>query len=563
MMARRRKSPDQFLEQIREEIGRDRTQVRDPDTKKTLGYLEKHVFDPGLTTGRVLAACELAPASLRRRFARALDSTVNQYVLEKRLTAAAKILASTDLFVQQVAIYVGYDHDQTFSRQFKGKYEMTPSQYRRKNRDRPHESSPEKEDAETQTDPAEFMRRLHSGELRPEEVHQHMNRLRELYPESFTDWFVVYDGDDLLRKKVEEIWGWIESEPFEVQRDTLFRHRFKTPIMFDFLKEKSLVVGRLDRNRGVQLAELSIEVLEYCDCAGSEIGWRRVAGWAWLGNSRRLGHDLEGAETALATAERLLCTVEGQKNLALADTCYYRAALRFSQRKFNEALELATRAVHLFDEIGDGSKLVGALIQQGNILCFQGAETTSVETLARARVLARKWSDAELILMTSATLASVMTLFGRAAEGKEILAGLDLSPLFERYPIVEFQIRWIQAIVEIQAGHLQVGEYLLGSALDGFKELGEIDHVALISIEIALFHYHHGQSDKMMIAINAALESLKALNLNEEAEVARAILNQAVISRRVSDETLRLARSHFGRAIRCPMKHGETLAAPS
>ena len=542
MMARRRKSPDQFLEQIREEIGRDRTQVRDPDTKKTLGYLEKHVFDPGLTTGRVLAACELAPASLRRRFARALDSTVNQYVLEKRLTAAAKILASTDLFVQQVAIYVGYDHDQTFSRQFKGKYEMTPSQYRRKNRDKPHESSPEKEDGETQTDPAEFMRRLHSGELRPEEVHQHMNRLRDLYPDAFTDWFVVYDGDAFLQTKAEEIWRWIDGKPLEDQREVLRQHRFASPVMSDFLRRKSRLEGRKNGNAGVQLVALALYCLDLTEeILGKKLHNKRAVGLAWLGNAYVLDLDFENAENSFHRASEEWHNQEAPRDeVALAEILMLKATFRNIQRMYPEASRLASDAIKLTRTNSDAREvLTRSLIVKAEISNHLGELGEMIPLLLEARSLVIGAEDPFLEFTVCANLANALNALGRYHEALQLLPeAKQLWQAGSGSKLHWLLLVWAEAHAYWGLGKLNLAEGRLDIARSSLIDLGEVEHAAVVSLDLGILLLELNRESE---ALGALVESLPILDrLGFVPELAASILALKSIVARGSVDRIKL-----------------------
>ena len=54
-----------------------------------------------------------------------------EYVIEKRMNMAARLLAETDLKINEIAAMVGIDNPNYFSTQFKRKFQMAPVEYRR------------------------------------------------------------------------------------------------------------------------------------------------------------------------------------------------------------------------------------------------------------------------------------------------------------------------------------------------------------------------------------------------------------------------------------------------
>ena len=78
MMPRRRKSPEQALEEARAAIRRDRAEVKDSNTGKALAYIEEHVFDPELTAAKVGSVCGIGRTALALCFRQELRTTVRQ-----------------------------------------------------------------------------------------------------------------------------------------------------------------------------------------------------------------------------------------------------------------------------------------------------------------------------------------------------------------------------------------------------------------------------------------------------------------------------------------------------
>lgn len=56
--------------------------------------------------------------------------TFRELLMKKRFQMAVQLLLETDLRVEEIAIYVGYENLSYFYRQFKKRCKMTPRQYR-------------------------------------------------------------------------------------------------------------------------------------------------------------------------------------------------------------------------------------------------------------------------------------------------------------------------------------------------------------------------------------------------------------------------------------------------
>jgi AraC-like DNA-binding protein len=70
----------------------------------------------------------------RSRFAAHTGLSPHQYLLEFRLAHARSLLAETNLSVKQIALETGFEDEHYFSRLFRHKLSLTPSQWRSRNR---------------------------------------------------------------------------------------------------------------------------------------------------------------------------------------------------------------------------------------------------------------------------------------------------------------------------------------------------------------------------------------------------------------------------------------------
>ena len=109
------------------------TQKYSPPVQKAVACIDSDLSgDLSLST---LAASQNINASyLSALFRKETGKTLTEYVNDKRMQAAARLLQSTHLQIQTVAQHCGMSDVNYFSKIFKKHYEMTPKQYREQTR---------------------------------------------------------------------------------------------------------------------------------------------------------------------------------------------------------------------------------------------------------------------------------------------------------------------------------------------------------------------------------------------------------------------------------------------
>jgi AraC-like DNA-binding protein len=74
--------------------------------------------------------CNMSLSTFKRHFKKIYETTPNEYLFDKRLEYSRKLLATSEYSIDDVAIYSGFKTTSHFSRKFKEKYNMPPSQYK-------------------------------------------------------------------------------------------------------------------------------------------------------------------------------------------------------------------------------------------------------------------------------------------------------------------------------------------------------------------------------------------------------------------------------------------------
>lgn len=99
----------------------------DPKIDEALGYINKNLSGE-LSVERLAGMCYLSRYYFMRRFKESTGYTVHNYICQKRLTAAARLLEE-GVGVTEAAMNVGFSEYSSFLRSFKKLFGLTPSEY--------------------------------------------------------------------------------------------------------------------------------------------------------------------------------------------------------------------------------------------------------------------------------------------------------------------------------------------------------------------------------------------------------------------------------------------------
>lgn len=98
---------------------------------RAIDYIESHLHEkPELET--IAKALHYSKFHLHRMFTDTVGLTIQTYAQRRRLTEAAKLLVFSDKPILEIALYAGYESQQSFTDSFRAMYKKTPNQYREK-----------------------------------------------------------------------------------------------------------------------------------------------------------------------------------------------------------------------------------------------------------------------------------------------------------------------------------------------------------------------------------------------------------------------------------------------
>ena len=99
--------------------------------RRAILYIDLNLATP-ISTKDIAADQFLSPNYLSARFHEETGKTVSDFILEKRIKMACKLLKTTKLSIQEVAASVGIGDASYFSKQFKKLKGMSPLQYQKR-----------------------------------------------------------------------------------------------------------------------------------------------------------------------------------------------------------------------------------------------------------------------------------------------------------------------------------------------------------------------------------------------------------------------------------------------
>ena len=104
-----------------------------PDiVKSVVEYIEQQIKYDGeaLSLDEIADKIGYSKFYLNRIFQEQIETTIHQYILERRLTEAAKKLVYTDKPITDIAYEAGYQSQQAFTNAFSNIYLCAPMKYR-------------------------------------------------------------------------------------------------------------------------------------------------------------------------------------------------------------------------------------------------------------------------------------------------------------------------------------------------------------------------------------------------------------------------------------------------
>lgn len=475
--------------------------------------LAKDLFNPDLRIGRVWQRLRQKDHSLSSRFAYWFVVTPREYLEERRIEVAAKLLAHRELkaSIEEVGASIGYSNVRVFQRAFRRIFGITAGDYRRQH------------GAQAALATEVELTALSEKQLNAQLAEKVAEKVAQLAPGRLREsWLGLLDGG------------------FELT----------TPALFEQLLGLSRELGRRDRQVGIKLAEKAVANLSQLrgKLPETELAALEARGWAWVGNAQRLAYDFSAAEAAFERATAIFPA--GHSPLVEVEILDLLGYLRLDQRRLGEALELTERALSLYRVASKTKLLVEILLDRAEILRLQGNAAAAIPSLEEASRLVDREDEPFLALATFQILALTQVQLGNGDEALKLLPVVkDLSQQVE-HPQAAMQIVWLEGLIHAVRGEAGQACELLSEARRGFLALCDTGNAAIIALDLAEQNLKLGQTAAAGALANEAMAVFEGLPVAQEAMTAVCLLRQALDLDRLNAVALRQARESLERSRR-------------
>jgi len=335
-------------------------------------------------------------------------------------------------------------------------------------------------------------------------------------------------------------------------RDLLLRDslRFQTWGVFELLVERSLEASIQDPAFGEHLGLLALRLSDHLD--RGRYGAERIAdlqarAWAFVGNTRRLRFDFQGAEEAFGQAYQELKkgTRDGLERAIFLDL---KASLRRAQRRFDEALRLLQRAVDLFLSHGERHRAGRSLVNMATVRHHAGNLEEAISSLYQALPLIDPEREPRLLLCARHNLVDYTAGLGRFQEAHRLYR--DARPLYRSFnePWVQNRRRWVRGKIAKGLGQLRRAEAQFLAARDGFIAEGIPYDTALVSLELALLYAEQGRTEDLKRLASEMVPVFASRHIHREALAALSFFQQAVEAERAGAELVARVAAYLRRA---------------
>ncbi|MCP4658682.1 MAG: helix-turn-helix domain-containing protein [bacterium] len=518
-----------------------------------LARIEESIFSPGFDVHQLKQACGIRPQTIEL-FRSELGCLPAEYIRDRRLRTAAKLLRETSVRAWRIAEFVGYSGIKAFGVAFRRWAGRSARSYRRAWRtDGAMGLVPAGE-----SDTVQFWRRAATGTLEPEEAAGLIERLREKYPQPeglpFVARFTLRD-ESYERLVVEMVWNLLEAQPWEEQRKLVRNHiSCGSPALFELLLANSREQGNVDRERGIRLAELAMDCLDgSAKDLGDELPMLRVRGWAWVANARRLALDLQGAEEAFAAADAEWRGVrETQGGRMEAELYDLKATLRMFQYRFDEALALNRNAIDLLRSLGHPILLAQSLMLRATIHENTGETRAIARDLREALELLSEQEQPALMLTAYKNLADACSRTGDYEEGSRILSRAKALSKTVDSKIIWYELHWIEGLLHQGRGDLSRAASSLQEARVGLSELAQRERAAMASLDLAIVYVKQDRFSEVLALASEAIPVLEGFKTHRQASPALKVLCDAIADDKVSLVALLEVRACLDRILRDP-----------
>jgi transcriptional regulator with XRE-family HTH domain len=321
------------------------------------------------------------------------------------------------------------------------------------------------------------------------------------------------------RREAGEIWAALERYPAPQRRRLIEQapRASRSPALAARVCAASLRAAPRDAREALEVAELAVSIAGRLP---DEEGLRsRAQGYCWahVGNARRVGNDLDGADEAFTRTWELW-----RAGAKAADELFpewrllsLEASLRRAQRRLPQALELLNRARAVCAEGPDA--IARILVQKETVLDLMGDIQGALAVLAEAAPLIEATGDRDLLLRSCFNMAVDLCHLDRYAEAGALLPRVRELAIEQANELDLLRLVWLEARIDAGQGRTPAARAGLEQVRRKFADLEMPYDAALASLDLAALWLKAGRTAEVKELAIEMEAIFRAKKINREA----------------------------------------------
>ncbi|MFY9824397.1 MAG: helix-turn-helix domain-containing protein [Thermoanaerobaculia bacterium] len=382
-----------------------------------------------------------------------------------------------------------------------------------------------------------------------EEISVEAARIAGSFTRSFLTWLFRETEALEARRRAEELW--LRLSPYTpeaqwalVQEPGPFQHW----ALLEKICAESERAAAKDPRRALELANLAVHLGEVVP---GEDGWRlRLQGYALahVGNAKRVGNDLAGAESAFARSDELW-KAGASADPGLLDASRLldlKASLRRDQRRLQEALNLLDEAFVLRRSDASAGRI---LLKKALTLEKLGEYGRALEALREAA----PWVEAEreprlLFGLKFNSLLSLCRLkrFGEAEMLRGTVRSLGLG-LGNKLDLI--RLRWLEATLDAGLGRMEEAVAAFDRVRQEFLDEAMPYDAALATLEHAVILAELHRTRDVKALAEQAVPVFQTLKVGREVLATLTLFHEAAKEERLTAEVARTLLEDLRKAL--------------
>jgi tetratricopeptide (TPR) repeat protein len=297
------------------------------------------------------------------------------------------------------------------------------------------------------------------------------------------------------------------------------------PMLCGWLCGESEQAAADDASRGLALATLALRVAEIAPEPESRKVTLQGFCWAFVGNARRVGGDLPGAEAAFGRSARLW-SQEASADLPLdgARLLDLEASLRKHQGRFEKALSLLGNALKATTTEASRGKL---LIKEASVFSRVDQYEQALDRLRQAEMLIDVEKDPRTLLVIRYNTIVYLIHLEKYQEAETRLAEVQERAKALGNALDLVRVKWLEGRLGAALGRRKEAKAIFEEVKEEFTTRNIAYDAASVSLELAVLWLEEGRTAEVKELAEQMLWIFETQKVHKEALAALTLFREA------------------------------------